>query len=112
MQYLLLKYLVTAGIVVLVSEVARRNDSYGALIAALPLVTILTLLWLHFEGQPPIKIANHAWFTFWYVLPSLPMFLLFPVMQPRFGFWPSLVSSVLGTAFLIYLVNVIINKFN
>ena len=45
------------------------------MVAALPLVTELTLIWLHVERQPEAKIANHAWYTFWYVLPTLPMFL-------------------------------------
>lgn len=70
-----LKYCITAGIVVLVSEVAKRSDRMGSLIAALPLVTILTMVWLHVERQSTDVIANHAYYTFWYVLPSLPMFL-------------------------------------
>ena len=78
MRYLIFKYLVTAGLVVLVSELAKRSDKLGSLVAALPLVTLLTLIWLHVEQQPNNKIANHAYYTFWYVLPTLPMFLLFP----------------------------------
>jgi F0F1-type ATP synthase assembly protein I len=54
------KYLVTAGIVVLVSETAKHYDRLGALIAALPTVTVLTLIWLYLEGQPMEKISNHA----------------------------------------------------
>ena len=51
--------------VVLVSEIARRSDRLGALIAALPLVTVLALIWLHVEQQPEQKIANHARYAFW-----------------------------------------------
>jgi len=91
--WLLFKYLVTAAIVVLVSEVARRSDRAGALIAALPLVTVLTLVWLHIERQPVDKIANHAWFTFWYVIPTLPMFLAFPWLLPRLGFTLALLAG-------------------
>lgn len=90
MAWLLTKYLVTAAVVVAVSELARRSDKIGALVASLPLVTVLALLWLHAEGQPPEKLANHAWYTFWYVLPTLPMFLAFPFLLPRLGFWTSL----------------------
>ena len=60
MRYLLIKYLVTAGVVVLVSELARRSDRIGALVAALPLVTLLTLIWLHLEHQPVARLGNHA----------------------------------------------------
>lgn len=98
MNWILIKYAITAALVVLISEIAKRSDRLGGLIAALPLVTVLTLVWLHFEQQPAAKIANHAWYTFWYVLPTLPMFLLFPAVLARIGFWPSLLASVLLTA--------------
>ena len=87
MQFIILKYFVTADIVVLVSEVAKNLDKAGALIAALPTVTLLTLFWLDFEGHSAEKITNHAWYTFWYVSPTLPMFAAFPVLVQRFGFW-------------------------
>ena len=64
MQYIVLKYLVTAGVVVLVSECAKGSDKLGGLLAALPLVTILSLIWLYIEQQPANKIANHAYYTF------------------------------------------------
>jgi hypothetical protein len=94
MPWLITKYLITAAIVVVVSEAARRSDKLGGFIAALPLVTVLTLIWLYVEGQPPPRIANHAWYTFWYVLPTLPMFLAFPALLNRMGFWPTLVASI------------------
>jgi len=103
MQYLILKYLVTAAVVVIVSEVARRSDRLGGLIAALPLITVLTLIWLFVEKQPDEKIANHAYYTFWYVLPTLPMFLLFPYLLPRFGFLFTLASCILFTVILFVL---------
>jgi F0F1-type ATP synthase assembly protein I len=87
------KYLITAAVVVLVSEFAKRSDKLGALIAALPIVTVLTLIWLHVERQPESKVANHAWYTFWYVVPTLPMFLVFPSLLARLGFWPALAAD-------------------
>ena len=97
MLWLITKFAITAGLIVLVSEVAKRSDKAGALIAALPLVTLLALVWLHVEGQPQEKVAKHAWYTFWYVLPTLPMFLAFPFLLGRIGFWPTLVASVVIT---------------
>lgn len=84
------KYLITAAVVVLISEIAKRSDKLGGLIAALPLVTLLTLIWLYVDNQSSEKIANHTWYTFWYVLPTLPMFLVFRALLPKFGFWPTL----------------------
>jgi hypothetical protein len=98
MHYLIIKYFITAGLVVLVSELAKRSDKLGGLIAALPLVTVLALIWLYMEGQPTSKIANHAYYTFWYVLPTLPMFLIFPYLLSKWGFVLSLLASVLITA--------------
>lgn len=75
MIWLIVKYALTAGIIVLVSEVAKRSDRIGGLLAALPLVSVLVLIWMKLEGQTQAKIASHTWYTFWYVFPTLPMFL-------------------------------------
>lgn len=92
MAWVATKYLITAALVVLISEAAKRSDKLGGLMAALPLVTILTLIWLYLENQPEAKIANHAWYTFWYVIPTLPMFLAFPMLLSRLGFWLTLLA--------------------
>lgn len=97
MTWLITKYAITAALVVLISEVAKRSDKLGALIAALPMVTVLAMVWMYVEHQPADKIVNHAWYTFWYVLPTLPMFLLFPFLLPRLGFWLSLAASAVLT---------------
>lgn len=97
MSWIISKYLFTAAVVVLVSELAKRSDKLGGFVAALPLVTLLTLIWLYIEKQPPEKISNHAWYTFWYVLPTLPMFLAFPMLYTRLGFWPSLLACAVIT---------------
>ena len=95
----IVKYAITAGMVILISEVAKRSDRLGGLIAALPLVTVLVLIWMKLEGQEPQKIANHAWYTFWYVIPTLPMFLAFPPLYQRYGFW-----IALGTCCIITII--------
>ena len=72
MAWIITKYLITAGLVVFISEIAKRSDKLGGFIAALPLITLLTLIWLYIEKQSDEKIANHAYYTFWYVIPTLP----------------------------------------
>lgn len=111
MLWILTKYLVTAAVVVLVTEAAKRSDRLGGLLAALPLVTVLALIWLYIENQPQEKIANHAWYTFWYVVPTLPMFLAFPVLLPKLGFWPTMVASVLITLLSFYGFSVLVRRF-
>ena len=92
MAWIATKYLVTAALVVVISEVAKRSDRIGSLIAALPLVTVLTLLWLYFEKQPAERITNHAWYTFWYVLPTLPMFALMCAAVALIYIFPGIVT--------------------
>ncbi|MDK2125975.1 DUF3147 family protein [Parachitinimonas caeni] len=111
MAWLITKYGITAALVVVISEVAKRSDRLGGLIAALPLVTILTLIWLQVERQTPERIANHAWYTFWYVVPTLPMFLLFPALQSRLGFWPALLASALLTLVCFVLFAMLLRRF-
>jgi hypothetical protein len=98
MLFLVTKYAVTALIIVVVSEVAKRSDRLGALIASLPFVTVLVMIWLYLEKQGTEKIADHAYYTFWYVLPTMPMFLLMPwLLHKGIGFWPSLLAGILLT---------------
>ena len=111
MMWILFKLLMTSGMVVLISEVAKRSDRLGGLIAALPLITVLTLIWLYVEKQPASKIANHAWYTFWYVLPTLPMFLAFPFLLKRFGFWPTLGISLAITLGAFYVLAKIVKPY-
>lgn len=112
---ILLKYLITAGIVVLISEVARRSDKLGALIGALPMVTILAMTWMFFElkgQQQTEKIANHAWYTFWYVIPTMPMFLLMPwMLRKGLHYGWCLLASCLLTASLFVLTTWIMKRF-
>jgi uncharacterized membrane protein (GlpM family) len=111
MAWLVSKYLITAAVVVIVSEAAKRSDRLGGLIAALPLVTVLALIWLHVEHQSQTKIANHAWYTFWYVVPTLPMFLAFPLLLPRLGFWPTLLACVVITVVCFWLFALLVRRF-
>ncbi len=111
MVWLIIKYLLTAAVVVLVSEFARRSDKLGGLIAALPLVTVLALIWLYLEKQPSEKIANHARYTFWYVVPTLPMFLVFPPLLVRLGFWPTLLACLVLTVACFALFALLLRHF-
>ena len=111
MAWIITKYFLTAAVVVLVSELAKRSDKLGGFVAALPLVTVLALIWLYIEKQPQEKIANHAWYTFWYVVPTLPMFLAFPALLPRLGFWPTLLACVIITVVCFGLFALAVRRF-
>ena len=111
---LLLKYLLSAGIITLVSEMVKRSDKAGALLAALPFVSIITLFWVHFESAPELraqKTSDHMYYIFWYVLPTLPMFLLFPAFQRWWGFYGALGGSAVLTIGLFALLRAITARF-
>lgn len=111
MLWIITKYILTAAVVVAVSEAAKRSDKFGGFMAALPLITLLALVWLYVEKQPMEKIANHAWYTFWYVIPTLPMFLVFPALLSRLGFWPTLGVCVVMTTILFGLFALVVRRF-
>ena len=101
MIYLIIKAGLSGVIIAIVSELARKSPAFGALIASLPLVSILGMIWLWRDTEDPTRMADHAQATFWFVMPSLPMFLLVPSMLKRgVGFWPSLSAGCLLTIVL------------
>ena len=98
MAWYALKTLLTAGIIVLVSEVAKQKAILGSLIASLPLVSVLGMLWLYGETQDAERLIKHSEGTFWYVIPSLPMFLLLPwLMRKGIGFYGALPRNGKGS---------------
>ena len=107
----LFKLFFTATIIVIVSEIAKHYDRLAALVASLPLVTLITLFWLYYENQPEEKIANHAYYTFWYVIPTLPMFVFVPWAIKVFGFWITFVLSIFLTIIIFFLYATILKKF-
>ena len=112
MTLLVIKYALTSFVIVLVSELAKRSDRVGALISSLPFVTVLVMIWLHVEKQGSQKIGNHAYYTFWYVLPTLPMFLVMPwLMAKGINFRVSLALCVLVTFICFILTALVARRF-
>tara|TARA_R110000787_G_C13429200_1_gene445470 strand:- start:540 stop:905 length:366 start_codon:yes stop_codon:yes gene_type:complete len=98
MAYLLLKAALSGALIAIISEVARRYPSFGGLVASLPLISLLAIMWLWRDtGGDVSQVAAHARATLWYVVPSLPFFLILPALMERgTNFWFSLaVASVI-----------------
>jgi hypothetical protein len=94
MTYLLIKAAISGVLIALASEIARRFPGFGALVASLPLVSVLGMIWLWRDTRDPALLADHALGTLWFVAPSLPMFVLIPVMlRAGAGFYPSLLAG-------------------
>ena len=100
MLYLLIKAAISGVVIAVASDVARRWPSIGGLIVSLPLVSLLTFLWLWRDTGDTERVAQLAQSAFWFFLPSMPMFLAFPAMlRAGTGFWLAFaVSIVLTTA--------------
>lgn len=99
MLYLALKALISGLLIAAASTLAKRYPGFGALVASLPLVSVLGMIWLWNDKPDTANMAAHVQATFWYVLPSLPMFLVIPaLLRAGLGFWPSL---ALGCALTI-----------
>jgi hypothetical protein len=112
MLYLAIKAAISGIIIAIVSEVARRSPGWGALIVSLPLVSILGMLWLWRDTHDPIRMAAHAQATFWFVLPTLPMFLLIPAMlRQGASFWLALAAGCTVTILLYLAVTLIGARF-
>ena len=112
MLYLVIKALLSGIIVMAVSEIARRSPAFGALVVSLPLVSLLGILWLWRDTHDAERIAAHAEATFWYVIPSLPMFLAFPwMLRHGTGFWIALGAGCLLTITLYGITILIAAKF-
>lgn len=110
MGYLLLKAALSGIIIAVVSEVARRAPGLGALIASLPLISVLGMIWLWRDTADPVRMADHAYATFWFVLPSLPMFLLIPyLLRQGVSFWVAMVSGCVVTV-VLYLTMVAVGS--
>jgi len=106
MVYLLVKALVSGLIIAIASETARRSAGLGALIVSLPLVSVLAMIWLWHDTRDPARLAAHAGATFWYVLPSLPMFLVLPVLLRRGVAFPAALLLGCALTVLLYLATV------
>jgi hypothetical protein len=101
-----IKAILSGLIIALIALVGKKAPAAGALIASLPLISILGMIWLWRDTADPKLLANHAEATFWYVLPSLPMFLIIPwMLRSGVGFWVALTASGLVTI-LLYLATI------
>jgi protein-S-isoprenylcysteine O-methyltransferase Ste14 len=101
MTYLFIKAAISGVLIAVASEVARKWPGFGALIASLPLVSVLGMMWLWRDTRDAGRLADHAQATLSFVLPSLPMFVLIPVLLRRgVAFWPALTMGCVLTVVL------------
>lgn len=112
MFYYALKVGISAAVIVAVTEIAKRSSGFAALVAALPLTSLLAFVWLRFDGMESARIADLSGQIFWLVLPSLVLFLLLPLLiRQGLGFWLSLAISVAATSVCYLAMLPLLRKF-
>ena len=108
-QYLI-KLLISAILIVAVSEISRRSSFLGGLLASLPLVSFLSLIWLYLDTHDPVKVAALSKSIFWLVLPSLIFFLaLPPLLKSKLNF-PLSMTLATAAMFAAYSIQILILK--
>lgn len=111
MTYYLLKVIISALIIVAITEIAKRSTGFAALVAALPLTSVLAFIWLHLESPPSLQIAELSIQVFWLVIPSLALFLILPLLLKQgIGFWASLAISASATVACYFVLLPILRK--
>lgn len=108
----IVKVLLTAVIILFVTKIQVFSDKLSALLIALPLTSLLAMVWMWHDGQSSGKIAGHAEGTFWFVLPTLPMFLILPwMLKNGWSFWAALTANCFLTTAFFWLTVVVLRKF-
>jgi hypothetical protein len=100
---LIIRALLSAALILTVGELAKRNNFAAAIVHSLPLISLTALMWLFYDTRDTALIARHAESTFWFVIPTLPFFLILPWMLRRgLPFWPALGVGVVITVILYF----------
>lgn len=112
MSFHLLKIVVTTTLVVVISEVAKRSSIVGAILASIPLVSVLAMLWLYIDTRDVAKVSALSVSIFWLVLPSLILFISLPLMLKQgLNFYLGLGLSVGLTALCYWLLVLLLTHF-
>jgi F0F1-type ATP synthase assembly protein I len=110
-MYLTLKVLISALIVVAVSEIAKRSTLFGALVASLPLTSILALIWLYQDTKDVNRVATLSGEILWLVIPSLILFIALPLLLKRgVAFYPALGAAAVCTALGYFAMSMLMRR--
>ena len=112
MTHYITKIAITAVMVVLISEISKRSSFIGAVLASVPLTSVLAILWLYIDTGDIGKVNELAGSVFWLVLPSLALFIALPVLLTQgVSFYPSLVVSIGITAVCYWLMVILLRHY-
>lgn len=111
MAYYILKLVVTALLIVLISEIAKRSSLLGAMLAAIPLVSILAMTWMYIDTNSSTKAVEFSNSIVWLIVPSMTLFIVFPLLIKKgLGFYLSMGIAIFMTIFAYYSVIFLLEK--
>ncbi|MBC7713688.1 MAG: DUF3147 family protein [Rhizobacter sp.] len=112
MMYIILKVLITALVVVGISEIGKRFSFAAGILASLPLTSILAFIWLYQDTKNTVEIINLSYVIFWMVIPSLFFFLALPfLLKMGWRFYPALLTSGILMFGVYSVYTIVLNKF-
>ena len=112
MAYYIIKIIITALLVVLIAEISKRSSLVASILASVPLVSVLAMVWLYVDTKDTDKISALSTGIFWLVIPSLALFLTLPVLlRKEINFYISMGTSIAITVFCYYLMIIVLGKF-
>lgn len=113
MAYYIVKVFITAILVVLISEISKRSSLIGAILASLPIVSILAFIWLYIDTKSVEKISELSIGIFWLVIPSLSLFIALPLLlKSKVNFYASLIISCAIMVLLYFTMVFILKRLN
>jgi hypothetical protein len=112
LAYFITKLIITTLLIVLISEIAKRSSLAGALLAAIPLVSILAMTWMYVDTDSSENAVEFSYRIVWLIAPSMTLFIAFPILIKKgLGFYSSMGISIVMTIFAYYSVIFILGKF-
>jgi len=113
MTYTIIKVAITAILIVAISEISKRSSLLGAILASVPLVSVLAMVWLYQDTKDINKISELSIGIFWLVIPSLALFISLPLLLKQgLHFYLSLGISIAITVFCYFLMLLVLKQFN
>ena len=111
MAYYIVKVVISAILIVAISEISKRSSLVGAVLASIPLVSVIAMIWLYIDTRDVDRVAGLASSIFWLVLPSLALFLALPLLLKHgFNFYLSMTLSILVTIGCYWLMITLLDR--
>jgi ABC-type xylose transport system permease subunit len=111
MIYYIIKVIISATLIVAISEISKKSSLIGGILASVPLVSVLGMVWLYIDTQNAEKVSQFSTSVFWLVIPSLSLFIALPILlKMKMNFYLALPISIVVMIVFYYLTIFILGK--